>query len=352
VASSPSTEQKIGTYVASFGITDVGRKRDHNEDSLLVKDDLGLYVVADGMGGHAAGEVASAKAVEVIRDFVARCQEDDEFTWPYGIDSRLTDLENILVTGIKLANREVWRIAQEKQDHHGMGTTVASLHIRGLEAAVAHVGDSRVYRVSDGVLKPLTEDHSWVNEQLRRGIISEEEAKNHRWKNVITRALGNKEQIEVEVHTFQLKPGDMLMLCSDGLGAGDEVDEKLINQVMMSHGERLHDLGRILISLANEAGGKDNITVVVLKVFGSELEARNAARDTSQDDTNPVVSPKPVDLEKTHEMDAAMVAEGLNNAKKKSSDKNRLTEPIPFEDGGQSDGASDPIFESDPDKLR
>jgi protein phosphatase len=224
--------------VSSYGITDVGLKRPHNEDSLLVKDDLGLYVVADGMGGHAKGEVASAKAISVMRDFIARCESDDEFTWPYGIDPELGDLENTIVTSVKLANREVWRISQEREDHQGMGTTIVSMRITGYDVAVAHVGDSRAYRLHEGQLLPLTEDHSWVNEQVKKGILSPEDAKDHRWKNVITRALGNKEQVDVDVSRIVAEPGDLLLLCSDGLCAGDEVPEDQIRDAMIGQYHR------------------------------------------------------------------------------------------------------------------
>lgn len=288
---------KIPKVCASFGVTDVGRKRDHNEDNFIVVDELGLYAVADGMGGHAAGEVASAKAVQVMRDFIGRCQEDNEFTWPYGMDLSLSEQENTLATAIKLANREVWRLAQEKPDQHGMGTTIVSVSVLGYDVAVAHVGDSRAYRVHNNQLFRLTEDHSWVNEQLRRGIITPEEAKNHRWQNVITRALGNKEQVEVEVNSIQAEPGDMILLCSDGLDAGRSVDEMSILQTLLKHQHNLSECGRLLIGMANEAGGSDNISVIVLRFFASEEEAAEASRDAAEIDTNPVLGAQQPDAD-------------------------------------------------------
>lgn len=300
--------------IRSFGLTDVGRKRDHNEDSLFYNDELGLFVVADGMGGHAAGEVASAKAVEVIRDFVKRCREDDEFTWPYGLNPSLDDLQNTLVTAIKLANREVWRLAQDRPEHHGMGTTIASVHVLDNHCAVAHVGDSRVYLVRDRKMQQLTSDHSWVNEQLKRGIISPEEARNHRWKNVITRALGNKEQIEVDVTSIELRTDDVLLICSDGLCAGDDVKEEVILEQILEHVDDLPTASRILIGLANEAGGRDNITVVLLRAFATEADAKAAFRDRSAEDTNPML----------------LRSQISQSAVGKTETPNKLAEPIEF----------------------
>jgi len=317
--------------IRSYGITDVGRKRDHNEDSFFISDDLGLYVVADGMGGHAAGEVASAKAVEVIRDFVRRCQEDDEFTWPYGINPEFDELQNTLVTSVKLANREVWRLAQEKADHHGMGTTIATFHVSGTKAAIAHVGDSRVYLVRDGKLEQRTRDHSWVNEQLVRGIISPEEAKVHRWKNVITRALGNREQVEVDVSLLELKPDDILLICSDGLCAGEKVDEAEILRAIVEHKDDLTTAAKLLIGMANDIGGPDNITVVLARQYATEEQAREAGRDRSAEDTNPMLQSKAMlqaaNLEKTADMSAKDVLSAIA-----ADSPNHLDEPIPFED--------------------
>jgi serine/threonine protein phosphatase PrpC len=215
-------------------------------------------------------------------------------------------LENEIVTSIKLANREVWQLAQEKADHHGMGTTIVAIRTNENTAAVAHVGDSRAYLVRNGKIIQKTRDHSWVNEQLARGIITAEEAKTHRWKNVITRALGNKADIEVDVSTTEMEPNDIFLLCSDGLCAGDGVEEETILEKILANEADLATASRILIGLANDIGGKDNITVVLLKNFATEEEAEEASRDTSSEDTNPIalnsIPPPGLEVDKTAEM--------------------------------------------------
>ncbi|MCX7048694.1 MAG: Stp1/IreP family PP2C-type Ser/Thr phosphatase [Candidatus Sumerlaeota bacterium] len=249
----------------SYGATDVGLKRGHNEDFFLANDELGLYLVADGMGGHAAGEVASHTAINTIGDFVSGAKRDKDFTWPFGVDHNMTEDENLLVSAIKIANREICVLAEEKIEYHGMGTTIACLKVDGDQLIVAHVGDSRVYRVHSAALEQLTVDHSWVNEQVARNLITEEEARTHRWRNVITRALGNKDTIEVDVSRLDIVPGNTFLMCSDGL-SGMLNNEDIRRILSQAPNTSLETIAQELITRANEAGGQDNITVLLLHV--------------------------------------------------------------------------------------
>lgn len=250
--------------VRSFGITDVGLKRGHNEDNYGFDDQLGLYVVADGMGGHAAGEVASSAAVNIIFDFIRRCHEESDLTWPFGYDPDLSRKENALLNAIYMANEGVCRLAGENQAYSGMGTTVAGMYVDRDFLAVAHVGDSRIYRLRENTLESLTMDHSWVNEQLRRNILTEEEARNHRWRNVITRALGNKLEIEVELQSYEMEPGDKYLLCTDGLSG--MVTDEMIQFILAECDNDLELACNSLLSQANANGGIDNCTAVVVAV--------------------------------------------------------------------------------------
>jgi len=252
--------------VRSFAVTDVGLRRSHNEDNYYADDKLKLYLVADGMGGHAAGEVASRLAVQAIEDFVSRAEKDPDMTWPFGIDETLSEYENVLLSAVKVANQMICRVASEKPEMMGMGTTIAGARIFKNQASIFNVGDSRVYRIRDGEIAQLTTDHSWVNEQLQRKMITEEEARTHRWKNVITRALGNKNTIEVDLKTVPLHKGDILVLCTDGLSG--MVPDPEILATISAHKDDLEGACRDLVAKANAAGGHDNITVVLVKYVG------------------------------------------------------------------------------------
>lgn len=247
----------------SFGITDVGLKRTHNEDNFYRSDELGLYLVADGMGGHAAGEVASGAAIEAIVGFAERHSKDDALTWPFGFDARFSPAANALISGIRLANQTLFTMQQERPELNGMGTTIATLRIDEEEATLAHVGDSRVYRMRGDDLSLLTSDHSWVNEQLQKNIITAEEARNHRYKNVITRALGNRVDLEIDVRMETVEAGDRFLLCSDGLSG--MVEDWEMREVLTAAQSDLRGAANKLVALANEAGGHDNISVVLIR---------------------------------------------------------------------------------------
>jgi len=258
----------ISMKLRSFGITDVGLKRTHNEDNFFRSDDLGIYLVADGMGGHAAGEVASGTSVKTVADFAEKYSNDNSLTWPFGFDTRLSDEGNALITGIQLANHTLFKMQQERPELNGMGTTLAALRITGNQALIAHVGDSRVYRQRDGKLELLTSDHSWVNEQLQKNIITAEEARTHRYRNVITRALGNRTELEIDVRLETIEPGDCFLLCSDGLSGMIEDDEML--KLMQESPDCIRTAANRLVARANEAGGHDNISVVIVCCSGDE----------------------------------------------------------------------------------
>ena len=202
------------TYKA---VSDVGRKRKGNEDSLFVNPEQHLFVVADGMGGHAAGEIASKVAVDSINEFVCLTGGDEEITWPFGLDENISYDGNRLKTAIRFANKKVLEATREKSEYEGMATTVAAVLVDDAAANLGHVGDSRVYLFRQGAISQLTSDHSWVNEQLLSGVISADQARSHPLRNVVTRALGGKADLQVEMQVHKIEPGDILLICSDGL---------------------------------------------------------------------------------------------------------------------------------------
>jgi protein phosphatase len=241
--------------------TDVGRKREHNEDSFLVNEDLGLYVVCDGMGGHAGGETASRLAVQTIeRELLsAKLRPDDPFASAAPLAD--TPLAGALREAVEGACAAVFRTSRANPELAGMGTTCISLLLRGGQALIGHVGDSRAYLVRNGDVHQLSEDHSLVNEQVRAGLLSEDEAKQSRLKNIITRSVGFEEDVLVDVMGVETQAGDRFLLCSDGLSNLMENEE--IRDALLQND--LGDVPQKLIQLANERGGDDNITVVAVE---------------------------------------------------------------------------------------
>jgi len=245
-------------------LTDVGRKRKGNEDSVFINPEQRLFVVADGMGGHAAGEVASKLAVDAINEFVCLTSGDEEITWPYGLDQTMSYDGNRLKTAIRYANRKVLEATRERSEYEGMATTVAAVLIDQDSANVAHVGDSRVYLWGDGVLTQLTADHSWVNEQIQSGVISADQARGHPLRNVVTRALGGRLDLAVDMQVRKMKLGDVLLLCSDGLTTMVPDDE--IAAVLARTQGDVEETAKELVAAANARGGEDNITVLLLRI--------------------------------------------------------------------------------------
>jgi protein phosphatase len=242
------------------GQTDVGRKRAHNEDSFAVYSEHGLYMVADGMGGHASGEVASRMAIETMRDFFAQTSGDPEKTWPYKMDRTKDYDENRLVTGIMLSNLRIFQTAKENPKQRGMGTTLAVVFAVEEGMYVAHVGDSRVYRIRGGRMTQLTEDHSLLNDYKKMKNLSAEEIEAFPHKNVIVRALGMKDTVKVDSRFESPEPGDIILLCSDGLAG--PVSDQQIHRIIESSPD-LATAAQALIEAANENGGPDNITAVL-----------------------------------------------------------------------------------------
>jgi len=249
--------------IQACGISDTGRVRKTNEDKFISDPEFRLFAVADGMGGHSAGEVASRLAIETVTGFIRRSANGTEFSWPYGLDKTLSFDGNRLRTAVHLANRKVFRTAESSDDYDGMGTTFVGMLVNDGRVSVAHVGDSRVYLWRDGRLSQITEDHSWVGEQVRAGVLSDADARRHPWRNVVTRALAGGDDPQVEVSDIEVKTGDRILLCSDGL-SGVVAPEKL--ETIVGQSSSLQDTCQALIDAANAAGGPDNITVAMLKV--------------------------------------------------------------------------------------
>jgi serine/threonine protein phosphatase PrpC len=252
-----------GMRIRFSGDTNVGMKRDHNEDSIYLPHSERLAIVADGMGGHASGEVASRMAVETIAGFFRETEEEQELTWPFKIDRGTRHDINRMVTAIKLANLKIHQEAQRNPACHGMGTTVVSTLFLDRALIVGHVGDSRLYRLREGMFDQLTEDHSLLNDYIKMKHLSADEVAAFPHKNVIVRALGMKPSVQVDVIVDQPRLGDVYIVCSDGLSSMVS-DEEI---AAVAGGEV--DLDRLcdrLVEMANGNGGLDNVTVVAARV--------------------------------------------------------------------------------------
>ncbi len=257
--------------------TDVGRVRDHNEDSYLADKKLNLFIVADGMGGHAAGEVASALACRTVRDAIAAERGALlEFEQGHGGTTR-KDLLRLFEASVQQACSAVHNEGIADESKRGMGTTLDALLIVGSRGFIAHVGDARVYLYRQGSVHQLTEDHSLINELLKRGRLTREQIEKVQYKNAVTRAVGVYESVEVDVLDFDVLPGDRFLLCSDGLHG--YLDESELPQLFESIPEE--KLTQHLIDLANERGGKDNITALIVRVPDDESGVDKLTREVN-----------------------------------------------------------------------
>jgi serine/threonine protein phosphatase PrpC len=244
------------------GRTDVGLRREHNEDALLVLPEFGLAVVCDGLGGHQAGEVASAMAVETVRLFFERTR-DPEATWPFPYDESRDEPTNKLEVAVQWANRRIRDVAEhDASSKQGMATTFVGVLMHEQSAHFAWVGDSRGYVLHDGALIPATTDHSLVNELIRAGQLSEEEVPDFQHRNVITRALGMDDVVAVDFNAVPLSPGDVCLVCCDGL-TGMVTDERIAE--IVSGEPDLDRACEALVAEANRNGGIDNVTVALLR---------------------------------------------------------------------------------------
>jgi PPM family protein phosphatase len=257
--------------VVASGLTDVGLQREHNEDSFLVLDEHDLFIVADGMGGHRAGDVASRVATETMADFF-RSTANEDVTWPYHFDTTLSEEENRLLTGIRIANRQIFERSIRSREFQGMGTTMVSalFSARHGRLYIGHVGDSRCYRVRDGEVRLMTRDHSLINDYLLAMPELTEEQKGELPKNVITRALGMQDHVVVDLQTDEPAEGDIYVLCSDGL-SGMITDEGLLE--ILNNTVEPEEHCRKLVEQANENGGEDNVTAVVLHLVPDDRPA-------------------------------------------------------------------------------
>jgi serine/threonine protein phosphatase PrpC/CRP-like cAMP-binding protein len=267
-----------------FAATDVGRQREHNEDNFLIDPALNLFVVADGMGGHAAGEVASQIAVHEVSRV---CRESTELIKRYEKDAKAEDRTAILAAlehSIQVACGSIFHRGQAEQEKRGMGTTTSCMLIAGDRGFIAHVGDSRVYMLRQGQVHQLTEDHSLINELVRRGKIQRDQIEGTpyaKYKNAVTRAVGAYESVEVDTIDFEVLPGDQFLLCSDGLHA--YLKDNDLPEILAA--DDVADAPKTFVALANAGGGHDNITAICIRV---EAKATKEAAQRASDLSNRV----------------------------------------------------------------
>lgn len=255
-----------------WALTDVGLKRDHNEDSFLCNNALGLFAVADGMGGHLGGERASRMAVEILEREIG--QNIDQ-----GLIQIRTDggdsIDTALKQAVTEATRAIWENSQSSPDHAGMGTTLSGILFHQDKATIVHVGDSRVYLYRNGGVRQLTEDHSWIAEQIRAGLLSPDDAITSRFRNIITRSVGFEPTVQPDIMKLDVEAGDCFILCSDGMSNHMNPDE--IGRVLASH--FYAEAPRAFVDLANKRGGDDNITVIAIYISNERHAPRTTAAD-------------------------------------------------------------------------
>ncbi|HRY28693.1 MAG TPA: Stp1/IreP family PP2C-type Ser/Thr phosphatase [Elusimicrobiota bacterium] len=254
-------------FVAA-GLTDPGQVRKNNEDNYWVDPDLGLLIVADGMGGHASGEVASQMAVDLVKAQVANGLKTGKIPAMGEKPLHLSMRAHLLAVSLRMANEVVYEASQSRAENKGMGTTIVAVLADRKSFAVAHVGDSRLYLHRGGKLRQLTRDHSVVAEQVAKGLLTPEQAEQSEIKNVLTRALGVGPEVEVDVDEQSLRADDVLLLCTDGL---PRMADDAVIQDVLAHSTDPLEICNALIKIANERGGKDNVTVAVARAFASGI---------------------------------------------------------------------------------
>lgn len=268
--------------ITAHGATDVGRVRQLNEDHHLIDGELGLYVVCDGMGGHASGDVASRTATETVRGYLA--QRRDVLAAVARGEASPEEVAALLRHGIQSASARIHELGQNDSTKRGMGTTCTALAIAGGKGIMGHVGDSRLYLARGGQVYQLSEDHTFVQEAIRRGIMTPEQARESAHQNVVTRAVGPSPSVLVDTLVFDILPGDTLLLCSDGLHGYVRETAELAHALTST---RLPDIGAKLIATANERGGADNITTLILRAgtTGADAQSERVEQVTSALDT-------------------------------------------------------------------
>jgi len=254
----------VGMRVSCAVTSDRGLLRSSNEDSECARPDIGLFLVADGMGGHVAGEVASRLVVKTIEKFIQETKTTRmEDNWPFPFNDQISVTANRAQFAFRLANRALASKVAGAEHLHGMGTTASAIVINDRLAAIAHVGDSRIYRLRGGQFKQLTTDHSWVQEQVQAGELTPSAARQHPRRNIVTRSLSGGEDPDVDLDEYELEIGDRFLICSDGLFAvvSDERIKELLSQSVT-----LETVCNNLVETANAGGGPDNITTLVLQI--------------------------------------------------------------------------------------
>ena len=251
--------------------TDSGMVRSHNEDSIAADGEVGLAVLADGMGGYNAGEVASGIAVELIKAEMKKALADKK---PEELDDQ--GAERLITENARRANAAIYHASQSQPQYSGMGTTLVVALWHDNRISVGHVGDSRLYRLRAGVLEQVTRDHSLLQEQIDSGMITKEQARHSQHKNLVTRAVGIDPEVEAEVHTYPVQPGDIFLLCSDGLN--DMVIDEDIQNTLASLAANLPLAAQQLVQQANDNGGRDNVSVILVRVV-KDYSARAGWRE-------------------------------------------------------------------------
>ncbi len=271
-----TAETQAKDKIHFWAATDVGKVRDHNEDNFLVDKNMNLFVVADGMGGHAAGEVASGIAVKAMRDIVS---QNNDLIEAYEEGSAMVtkkDVANLLEHAIHKACEEIYAIGTREAEKRGMGTTLSALLIINKDGFLAHVGDSRIYLQRGNRVIQLSEDHSLINELIKRGKLTAATAQDSPYKNAVTRAVGVYESVEVDTMDFDVLPGDQFLLATDGL-TGYLKNEEIPRLMLVK--KNIKEIPAAFIDLANSRGGKDNITCIVVRMVDHEGKAAELNRE-------------------------------------------------------------------------
>lgn len=257
---------EIVMQFAFFGTSDIGRHRKYNEDSYLCNPKEKLFLIADGIGGQAAGEIASNLAIRNIEEFIVRSRTED-ITWPIPYKNEFTLEQNSLLAGATLANRKVRELANQNPSMKGMGTTIVGVIIKGNQLAILNIGDSRLYRIRAGEIEQITQDHTVAGEQEKLGLLTKEEASNHPQKHILTSALGIEvvEKLRMDLCLVDIQKRDLYIMCSDGLN--DMLSDKEILAAINSSKTSLEEMSLSLTQQANLAGGQDNITIILLSFY-------------------------------------------------------------------------------------
>ncbi len=249
--------------IRASAVSDVGRVRKTNEDAFLSDEQVRLFAVADGMGGHEAGEVASRLAIEALGGFIRRSSANTDFSWPYGLDGQLSFDGNRLRTAIHVANRRIFRAAENNDDYSGMGTTIVSVLLNGSRVAIGHVGDSRMYLMRGSAIEQLTHDDSWAATILAHDPrLNAHDLAHHPMRNVLTNVLGAREQVDVHLSERDLAPGDVMLLCSDGLHG--VLDADMLREILVSQPDP-GEAAQSLVDAALNNGSHDNVTALVVR---------------------------------------------------------------------------------------